>query len=219
MPEPLNEDHEEELRSAAADDRIWQFLGANGATASGFRDWFVRMVTEMASRQRQVDVLRTVSAGKIVGAFGFNDIDVFEGRVTIGSTWLSPYAWGTNVNAEATFLLLKHLYEDLAVNRCEYFVHTGNVKMLGFLDRIGFVQEGVLRSRFRLRSGEICDLAVGSCLGGDWPIVKKRLQSRMDRKRFHLAVPNSTSLANDRAPSSATMSGLGACFSKPSSRH
>ncbi|APO70290.1 GCN5-related N-acetyltransferase protein (plasmid) [Rhizobium gallicum] len=196
--EPLNEGHEEELRSAAADERIWQFLGANGATALGFRDWFVRMIAETVSRQRQVYVLRTIGAGKIVGAFGFKDIDVFEGRVTVGSTWLSPHAWGTNVNAEATYLLLKQLYEDLRVNRCEYFVHTENVKMLGFLDRIGFVREGVLRSRFRLRGGEICDLVVASCLGEDWPIVKKRLQSRMDRKGFHLVVPNSACIANDR---------------------
>ncbi|WP_018097499.1 GNAT family N-acetyltransferase [Sinorhizobium meliloti] len=189
--EPLNEGHEEELRSAAADERIWQFLGTNGATALGFRDWFVRMIAETVDRQRRVYAVRTAGAGKIVGASGFKDIDVYEGRVTVGSTWLSPHAWGTNVNAEATFLLLKHLYEDLRVNRCEYFVHTENVKMLGFLDRIGFVQEGVLRSRFRLSTGEICDLAVASCLGDDWHIVRERLRSRMDRKGLHLGVPNS----------------------------
>ncbi len=99
----------------------------------------------------------------------------------IGYSWLTASAIRTAANTEAKLLLLRYAFEGWQVLRVCFHTDLRNTTSQAALERIGGKKEGVLRAH-RMAAGYIPrDSVRYSILAAEWPEVKQRLLSRLER--------------------------------------
>jgi len=172
--EPLRREHEEGLRQAAADERIWRFMVTTDPEA-----W---LRAAFAEAEAGVRVPFTVFAeGRPVGSTSYMSLAPEHLRLEIGSTWMSPSTWGTGANVEAKYLLLRHAFEEVGCRRVEFKTDAGNERARGALAALPATFEGIHRKHMLVRGGERRDSAWYAIVDDDWPEVKAALEARLRR--------------------------------------
>ena len=136
------------------------------------------------------DALQTQSRGeeyafvvvyqnKVVGSTRYMDIQTKSKGAEIGWTWYTKSVWGTVVNPECKFLLLRHAFEDWRAIRVQLKTDNNNLHSQKAILKLGAKFEGRLRNhRFR-RDGSIRDTMMYSITSEEWPIVKEGLSRRI----------------------------------------
>ncbi len=116
---------------------------------------------------------------RVVGSTAYLSIMAKRKRAEIGSTWYSPNMWGTAVNPECKFLLLKHAFEDWEAVRVELGTDSNNVHSQHAILKLGAKLEGRLRN-YRIRpDGTVGDTMLYSIIDNEWPDVKSKLLGRL----------------------------------------
>lgn len=80
---------------------------------------------------------------------------------------------------EAKLLLMRHAFEDLALERISFRTGTRNERSQRAIERLGALREGVHRHEMRRRDGSWRDSVHYSILRGEWPAAKQRLLKRL----------------------------------------
>jgi N-acetyltransferase len=101
--------------------------------------------------------------------------------VEIGATWLGAAAQRTAINTEAKLLMLTHAFEEWRAHRVSLMTDARNERSRDAILRLGARFDGVLRAARPAPEGEIRDTAAFSILESEWPMVRRRLQSRLDQ--------------------------------------
>jgi RimJ/RimL family protein N-acetyltransferase len=174
--EPLRREHEDGLRAAAADQRIWRFM-AKSDTEEWLRETFAE--TEAGRRA----TFTVFAGGRAVGSTSYMSFAPEHLRLEIGSTWMNPSTWGTGANVEAKYLLLRHAFETLGCRRVEFKTEARNERARGALAALPARFEGVHRKHMLVRGGERRDSAWYAVVDDDWPEVKAALEARLGRER------------------------------------
>ncbi|MCM2674492.1 GNAT family N-acetyltransferase [Alkalicoccobacillus plakortidis] len=102
---------------------------------------------------------------KSIGSCGFNYIDSENDRGEIGYE-LSVDHWGKGYMTEALTELVRYGFDYYKLNRIEAKVETQNQASQFLLKKLGFKQEGLLRS-YEKSKGRYIDLAMFSVLKED----------------------------------------------------
>lgn len=110
--------------------------------------------------------LGIIEAGAIVGSIGFHRVD-WRDRTTGIGYWLAEHAQGRGTVTLAVTALLDHAFGTWDLNRVEISAGVGNTRSRAIPERLGFVQEGVLRQAERVGDHYV-DLAVYAMLASDW---------------------------------------------------
>jgi RimJ/RimL family protein N-acetyltransferase len=111
--------------------------------------------------------------GRAVGEIAGYRVGLPDGVFGIGIGLFDASDRGRGVGTEATAVLGRYLFEELEARRVEAGTHVGNAAMIGVLERLGFVREGVLRRYFPSRDGGL-DCAVYAMTRDDWENVRDR---------------------------------------------
>lgn len=91
-----------------------------------------------------------------------------------------PRVWGTAVNPETKYLLLRHCFEDLGYGRVKLQTDALNTRSAAAIARLGATREGVLRRHTRRQDGTFRDTVVFSVTVDDWPRVRDGLLARLE---------------------------------------
>jgi RimJ/RimL family protein N-acetyltransferase len=179
--EPLSvEDHLEGLRDAASDDAIFRWFAAQYASPDGMREF----VDDALSAQSDGSALPFATVrqdtGETVGSTRFCNVRPENRSVEIGWTWLTPDAQRTPANTEAKLLMLRHAFEQWDCVRVEFETAARNRRSRDALERIGAVEEGVLRKHMLIH-GEPQDSVYFSVLDTEWESVRRDLRDKLDR--------------------------------------
>ncbi len=176
--EPLQVEHADGLRSAAADGMLWRLWYTNVAEPAGMAGYIAAALAMQDAGMAQAFVVRD-AAGEIVGTTRYYDIDTGVPRLNIGYTWYAKRVQRTGLNTEAKLLLLGHAFEALgciAVGfETSWFNHASRIAIA----RLGAKQDGVLRSHKRHSDGSVRDTVVFSIVASEWPAVRSHLQARL----------------------------------------
>lgn len=105
-------------------------------------------------------------AGRYAGGFGLHAIDYANRSTSIGY-WLAPPYRGRGLITHACRLTLDHAFFVLNLNRVAIQCAVENVKSRAIPERLGFVQEGILRQAAKLPKGYV-DMVVYGMLAEDW---------------------------------------------------
>ena len=81
--------------------------------------------------------------------------------------WLGQPFTGRGIITRSTRKMVKYAFEELKMNRVEIRCATGNVESRAVPERLGFMQEGLLRQAF-WKYDHWLDTAVYSMLASDW---------------------------------------------------
>jgi RimJ/RimL family protein N-acetyltransferase len=181
--EPLRREHAKLFWDVAQNDLndIFRWIPYSMKTPQDFE----RLIDKAFAEQERGEsiVLATVarSSGRTIGSTRFMNIDRINRRVEIGSTWIAPAWQRTSVNTEAKYLMLRHAFEVWQCMRVELKTDALNQKSRNAILRIGAKEEGTLRRHLITWSGRVRDTVYFSILDSEWPAVKAKLETMLER--------------------------------------
>jgi N-acetyltransferase len=170
--EPIAERHRDGLREAA--ERDPQIHRYTLLPALGFDRWF----DDALASETDIPFVVHVE-DRPAGSTRYLNIDPAHRRAEIGWTWLERAHWGTGVNVETKYLLLRHAFEDWGAMRVEFKTDARNLRVRGALLGIGASFEGIFRKHMVL-ADSIRDSAWYAIVDDDWPAAKALLERKIE---------------------------------------
>ncbi|HEX6711865.1 MAG TPA: GNAT family N-acetyltransferase [Thermoleophilaceae bacterium] len=101
-----------------------------------------------------------------IGITGLSEFSQRDRRAVVG-TWLGRDHWGSGANAESKALVLSVGFRTLGLQRISAYAHPENGRSLRALERLGFVNEGLLTA-WHVHGGERRDVRILRLLIEDW---------------------------------------------------
>lgn len=164
------------LRPVKTDDLDWLVAACGKPSAFGEFEPFFAGEAESLKRRFEQDGLLSEEltrfvvedrSGRRVGLAGVDDVDLHSRVARITATILEPAERGKGLGTDAHRVLVSYLFLHRGLLRTEAFVAAGNVAARAVLKRLGFVEEGTLRSRV-FAHGQRHDVVVLGLLYEDW---------------------------------------------------
>ncbi|MBA3721473.1 MAG: GNAT family N-acetyltransferase [Parachlamydiaceae bacterium] len=109
-----------------------------------------------------------------VGVANFMNNSPIHLKIELGGIWYSPIAQRTQVNTEATYMMLKHCF-DLGYRRLEWKCDARNERSRKAALRMGFKFEGIQESHMIMKDRNR-DTAWYRILEAEWMDVKNKLE-------------------------------------------
>lgn len=170
---PLHEGDADDIFATYADPEVVRYWSGVAWTERS------RAVDYIASGERDIAAgtamrlgVELKDTGRCIGQVSLFSFDVQNRRCDLGYA-LNQAFWGHGYMGEALEVLLEFGFGALGLNRMEADIDPRNAASLRTAERLGFVQEGLLRERW-LVNGEVCDTALYGLLLRDWKERTKR---------------------------------------------
>lgn len=141
------------------------------------RDVFTAWVAERAASSDPL-WFTVEREGRPVGMATMLNYEPDHQRLELGHIWYIPSAQRTSTNTEATYLLLKHSFEEYQCRRVEWKCDAFNQRSRAAALRLGFQFEGIFRQHMIVK-GRNRDTAWFAMTDGEWPEVEARLRARL----------------------------------------
>ncbi|MGE7186283.1 GNAT family N-acetyltransferase [Peribacillus sp. NPDC006672] len=173
---PMGLEHVEGIYEATQDKRIWEHMSVDLTEKSRVLQY---VQDALQKREHGTDIAYVIinkKTEKIIGATWFLDISKQHKRLEIGSTWINPIYWRTNINTNCKYLLLKYCFEELDFNRIQIKTGHENFRSQKAIERIGGVKEGILRSHMIRKEGILRHTVLYSIINEEWAKVKKHFE-------------------------------------------
>ena len=178
--EAIDERHAPGIFDAMQDPEVCRYLAWPPPIAL---DETLRLVHEarelMARGQALVYAQIWNATGRAIGSTRLLDVRPADRQVEIGSTFLGREYWRTPANTESKYLLLRHCFDALGCVRVALKTDGRNIRSQEAIARLGAVREGTLRRHMNVRDYQR-DTVYFSILDDEWPLVKARLESRLE---------------------------------------
>lgn len=179
---PLQKSYVLELAEAGDDEEIWKYMPYGPiVTIEKMTDLIDHLLTLQDHKTDLPFAVIYQKSSKAIGMTRYLEIEPANQALEIGGTWYALDYQHTAVNTECKFLLLRHAFEDLNCIRVQFKTDLRNERSQRALERIGAVKEGVLRDHMILPDGTIRSSVYYSILAREWPLVRQRLISLMNR--------------------------------------
>ena len=171
---PLIADDLKSFEQLTDDPSMWIYFTSDLSVKSELSSWIQNALTDFKSKIRLPFAIIDKSTNDPIGSTSFGNISLKDKRVEIGWTWITRDFQGTGVNNEIKYLMLKYIFETLEFERVEVKTDVLNVKARKALFRIGFKEEGVLRSHTLMTHGRRRDTIFYSILQSEWSETKMK---------------------------------------------
>jgi RimJ/RimL family protein N-acetyltransferase len=179
----LRESDAASLLAMLATDEVARFINPPPTTVEGFEQFIAWTRREQAAGRYACFAVVPAGYDSAVGIIQVRQLDpgfkVAEWGFAIGS----PF-WGTGLFMEAAPLMLEFTFETIGVNRLEARSAVQNGRGNAVLQKLGAVQEGVLRQSF-VREGEYLDQVLWSILREDRTLEAKAIWTGVTSSTIH----------------------------------
>ncbi len=179
--EPLTIEHEDGLRTAAADGELWKLWFTSVPAPDETRRYIDTALAGQAEGHRVPWAVRRQHDGRVIGCTSYHDIAPAVDRVEIGWTWYARSTQRTGVNTTCKLLLLSHAFDTLGCAVVGLRTDNFNFASQRAIEAIGAKKDGVIRHHQARRDGTARDSVLYSILAHEWPDVRRHLQLRLDR--------------------------------------
>jgi RimJ/RimL family protein N-acetyltransferase len=160
------------LKSYDADKLIWRYMVEGPfQNIQKFKEFLLSQVN--APNGLCLCIFDKLS-GRQVGVINLMNNFPAHLKVELGCIWYSPIVQRTFANTEATYLIMKHVFE-LGYRRIEWKCHSHNERSRRAALRIGFKFEGIHESHLIVK-GCNRDTAWFRLLENEWTEVKGKLE-------------------------------------------
>lgn len=171
----LDESHLVELEALAKDKRIWEFYPFDGTDSNRFHAFYNMVFKERENGTRFPFMIFHKANNKIIGSTSYLDIQKQHRKLEIGSTWLHPNYWATEINLECKLLLLTHCFEKLETVRVQFKTDENNLRSRRAIEKVGGQFEGVLRNEMIRYNETKRNSAFYSIIDEEWNKKKQNL--------------------------------------------
>ncbi|MCL6271757.1 GNAT family N-acetyltransferase [Sansalvadorimonas sp. 2012CJ34-2] len=175
--EAIAEDHLPGLQTAISDGDIWQSDVVTLPPPELMGDFVTTASSAFENTSELVYAIVDLSTQRVAGATAYTQASFFDERVEIGPTFIGKSWWGSMINKESKYLLMKHAFESWDLNRVEMQVDALNHRSRKAVLSLGAKEEGILRNHMVMPSGRVRDTVIYSILNSEWLDIKRHLQS------------------------------------------
>lgn len=168
--EPLTAGHLDALCAVGLEPSLWEIANVRVDT----REAMAAYIAAAAGPSQQAFAVVHLASGRVAGSTRYMNAEPAHKRVEIGSTWYGIEFQRTAVNTECKFLLLRHAFEEMGLNRVELKTDLRNLRSQRAMERIGAQREGVLRKHM-IVPGHVRDTVYYSILSDEWPQIRAHL--------------------------------------------
>jgi RimJ/RimL family protein N-acetyltransferase len=180
---PQTLDHLDKLYEAGQYAEIWAYMPMQTIpTRERLAHYIESALAEQAAGTCLPFTIVDQESGQFVGSTRLFDVALAHRRGEIGHTWLTPSVWRTRINTECKYILLGYAFETLKMIRVQLKTDSRNIRSQAAIERLGAVQEGVLRNHVILPDGYIRHSVMYSITDTEWPVVKTRLEGFLANK-------------------------------------
>jgi N-acetyltransferase len=172
---PLGLEHEDGLRSAAADGELWKLRVTSVPEPQDTRTYIETALQMRAEGHRFAFAVTEESSGRVIGCTSFHDILPAVQRVEIGWTWYAKSAQRSHVNTTCKLLMMGHAFDTLGCHVVGWRTDNYNFASQQAIERLGAKKDGVIRGHAMRRDGTIRDTVMYSMTAGEWPEAKAQL--------------------------------------------
>ena len=173
--EPLALEHEDGLRTAAADGALWQLRVTSVPAPQDTRAYIETALQMRAEGHRFAFAVRDDVTGEVLGSTSFHDILPAVKRVEIGYTWYRKSVQRSHVNTTCKLLMMGHAFDQLGCNVVGWRTDNFNFASQRAIERLGARKDGVIRGHALRRDGTIRDTVMYSMRAGEWPEARAQL--------------------------------------------
>jgi len=160
----------EEMFSLTTDPEMWKFFTSDLSIKEDLVDWVNVGINDNG---RLALTVIDIKANKIIGATSIGNISSRDRRAEIGWTWLGKSFQGKGLNAQIKLLLVQYLFDECGLERIELKTDVLNIAARKAMAKIGFVEEGVLRSHTQMINNRRRDTIFYSMLNSEWQVKNK----------------------------------------------
>jgi ribosomal-protein-alanine N-acetyltransferase len=136
---------------------------------------FIERMAEQRESGERIEFAIVGEDDQPIGITGLSEFSARDRRAIVG-TWLGRPYRGTGANVESKALILALGFRALGLQRISAYAHPDNARSVRALERMGFVQEGVLVA-WHLHDGERRDVAILRLLAEEWNVSTMAKQS------------------------------------------
>ena len=179
--EPLALEHEDGLRTAAADGALWQLRVTSVPAPQDTRAYIETALQMRAEGHRFAFAVRDDVTGEVLGSTSFHDILPAVKRVEIGYTWYRKSVQRSHVNTTCKLLMMGHAFDQLGCNVVGWRTDNYNFASQRAIERLGARKDGVIRGHALRRDGTIRDTVMYSMRAGEWPEARAQLLYLLER--------------------------------------
>jgi RimJ/RimL family protein N-acetyltransferase len=172
---PLSLDHEEGLRSAAADGELWKLRVTSVPEPEQTRAYIETALQMRAEGHRFAFTVTEEATGRVLGCTSYHDIIPAVKRVEIGWTWYAKSTQRTHVNTTCKLLMMGHAFDTLGCQVVGWRTDNYNFASQNAIERLGAKKDGVIRGHALRRDGTIRDTVMYSMRAGEWPEARAQL--------------------------------------------
>ena len=179
--EPIRPAHAPALLEAGRASEIWEWMPSRPVNQATMEGWLKKAMQAESQGREYPFVVILVQSERLVGSTRYLDVVEDDRTVEIGWTWYAPDTWGSVVNPEAKYLLMRHAFEDWGAIRVALKTDIRNVHSQAAIKKLGAKYEGLLRNQRIRPDGSYRDTVIFSITDREWPVVKSRLGQRIER--------------------------------------
>jgi len=176
---PLTMNHLDAFCEIGLDPSIWTHNSWPIRDRDGMRA-YIQKAMDARDRGDMLPFATTLAAtGEVVGCTRFGAIDLFNKRMEIGWTWITPEWQRTAVNSEAKLLMIRYAFGEVGCNRLEWKTDALNERSRNAILRLGAVFEGTFRAHMVREDGSLRDTVYYSVTRDEWPEIERRLVEKL----------------------------------------
>ena len=179
--EPLSLNHENDLKAAAQDGRLWELFFTSVPEPDNTKKYIEDALKGRERGDMMPWAVRDLKSGAIVGSTRYHDIIAVSDRVEIGYTWYAQRCQRTHVNTACKLLLMEYAFEKIQCRVVGWRTDNFNFRSQRAIEALGAKKDGVIRHHQPRRDGSIRDTVMYSLLAHEWPDAKKHLLFRLSR--------------------------------------
>ncbi len=172
---PVVESDFDLFRQLAQDEEIWKFFTLNLSDASQLKKWMDLVLAEQKANTRRPFTIIEKSSGKVVGSMSLLNISWYDLRTEIGSSWLGKDFRSSGINMHSKFAMMKHVFESENFERVEFKTDVLNLRARKGLEKIGGIQEGVMRNHMTMWNNRRRSSVFYSVLKSEWVSLKETI--------------------------------------------
>jgi N-acetyltransferase len=181
--EPQAYEHQDGLATAATDGSLWELWFTAVPEPGQAHAYIAGALAGQEAGHMLPWAVRELTSGEIVGSTRYHDIVPAIDRVEIGYTWYAKRWQRSHVNTACKLLLLGHAFDALGCKVVGLRTDNFNFASQRAIEALGAKKDGVIRHHAARRDGTVRDTVMYSILAGEWPDVKRHLESRLARHR------------------------------------
>jgi RimJ/RimL family protein N-acetyltransferase len=161
------------LQDLANDPSLWIYFTQDLSVESDFLKW----VEPALKGKRFQFVVIEKSSNSIVGSTAFGNYSQADQRIEIGWTWLGKAFHGSGINRQMKLLMIRYCAEVLKLKRVEVKTDVLNLPARNALLKMGFVEEGILRSHTQMTHNRRRDTIYYSLLKAEFEFFLRKNES------------------------------------------